>query len=109
MSMEDYPPRKPTELQLARHRELSLLNAANPVEAKWKATLKKSHSCWLTGRGDPDSDFCASAEQTLYVFSGFALDVWPDRDPGSPEECLVKFLVGTSMHCSFLFLLGLDF
>ena len=28
-------------------------------------TLKKPHSCWLTGRGDPDSDFCGSAEQTL--------------------------------------------
>ena len=109
MSMEDYPPRKRTELQLARHHQLSLLNAADSAEAKRKATLKKSHSCWLTGRGDPDSDFCGSAEQTLSVPSGFSLDVWPDRDPGSPEECSVRLLVGTSMHGSFLFLQGLDF
>lgn len=85
MSMEDYPPRKRTELQLARHHQLPECSRFSGSQAE-SDTLKKSHSCWLTGRGDPDSDFCGSAEQTLSVPSGFSLDVWPDRTQGHPRS-----------------------
>lgn len=95
MSMEDYPwEKKRTSCSIGT---ISFLSWMQQIQRKpAESDTLKSPLMLANWQGDPDSDFCGSAEQTLSVPSGFSLDVLAWQRPRVTRSAQWGFWLGSA-------------